>query len=145
MAKELTPKQEAFAQAVASGLTQSDAYRKAYTVKPTTKPESVNQLASTMMGLVHISSRVKELRDQLSEKALWSREDSVRTLLEVIGNPDKQTDVITAVKELNAMHGFNAPQKIDHTSSDNSMTPKAPIELDAKMVKSILERISADI
>jgi hypothetical protein len=145
MAKELTPKQEAFAQAVASGLTQSDAYRKAYTVSQKTKAESVTVKASQMMSWDNIRQRVQELRDQLSEKALWSREDSVRTLLEVIGNPDKQTDVITAVKELNAMHGFNAPQKIDHTSSDNSMTPKAPIELDSKMVKSILERISADI
>lgn len=144
MTKELTPKQEAFAQAVASGLTQSDAYRKAYTVKPTTKPESVNQLASTMMGLVHISSRVKELRDQLSEKALWTREDSVRTLLEVIGNPDKQTDIITAVKELNAMHGFNAPQKIDHLSSDKSMTPAAVV-VDKAFVKSVLEKWNDEI
>jgi len=36
-------------------------------------------------------------------------------------------------------------QDIDHTSSDNSMSSKPAIELDAKMVKSILEKISADI
>jgi len=145
MTKPLTPKQEAFAQAVASGLTQSDAYRKAYTVGVNTKPESVNQLASTLMGNVHISSRVETLKSELSKKGLWSREDSVRALLSVLDDPDKKTDIIAAVKELNSMHGFNEPQKIDHTSSDNSMSPKPAIELDAKMVKSILEKISADI
>ena len=31
----LTPKQEVFAQAVAGGKTQADAYREAYNVKPT--------------------------------------------------------------------------------------------------------------
>ena len=85
MTKELTPKQEAFAQAVASGLTQSDAYRKAYTVKPTTKAMSVNQLASTMMGLAHISSRVKELRERGADNAVLTREAHLEELKRLKG------------------------------------------------------------
>jgi len=145
MVKELTPKQEAFAQAVASGLTQSDAYRKAYTVRPDSKPESVTVKASQMMATDNIRQRVMELREQLSEKALWSREESVKTLLNVINDPDKKTDVIAAVKELNAMHGFNAPQVVDHKSTDGSMTPQAAIKIDANMVKSVLSKLNADI
>jgi len=145
MTKPLTPKQEAFAQAVASGLTQSDAYRKAYTVGVNTKPETINQTSCRLMADPNICARVDILKGELSKKGLWSREDSVRALLSVLDDPDKKTDIIAAVKELNSMHGFNEPQKVDHTSSDNSMSPKPAIELDAKMVKSILEKISADI
>lgn len=97
MNKELTPKQEAFAQAVASGLTQSDAYRKAYNVKPTTKPESVNQLASTMMGLVHISSRVKELRERGAENAVLTREAHLEELKRLKGIALELEDIKAAI------------------------------------------------
>lgn len=66
---DLTPKQEAFAQAVASGKSQSDAYRSAFNVKPTTKPESVNQNASRLMADVNITSRVEQLRAPVIEAA----------------------------------------------------------------------------
>lgn len=109
----LTPKQEKFAQCVADGMTQADAYRSAFDVRPTTKPESVIRSASELMSDPNISSRVAELRQQLSEKALWTRQDSVQALISVLSNPESQKDVIAAVKELNAMHGYNAPQKME--------------------------------
>ena len=37
----LTPKQEKFAQCVADGMTQADAYRAAYDCAPSTKAESI--------------------------------------------------------------------------------------------------------
>ncbi len=58
----MTPKQEAFAIAVSSGMTQADAYRSAYNVKPTTTPESVLTLASRLMTKVDVRSRVEELK-----------------------------------------------------------------------------------
>ena len=109
----LTPKQEKFAQCVADGMTQADAYRTAFDVRPTTKPESVIRSASELMSDPNISSRVAELRQQLSEKALWTRQNSVQALISVLSNPESQKDVIAAVKELNAMHGYNAPQKLE--------------------------------
>ena len=59
---ELTPKQESFAQAVASGMNQSDAYRAAYKVRQKTKLDSVNQSASKVMANAKVASRVAELR-----------------------------------------------------------------------------------
>lgn len=58
----LTPKQEKFAQGVAEGKTQADAYRAAYNVRPTTKPETVVQAASRIMSDSNVSARVEELR-----------------------------------------------------------------------------------
>lgn len=66
---DLTPKQEAFAQAVSSGMSQSDAYRAAYKVRESTKPESVNQAASKIMADPKVASRVEELRKPVVEAA----------------------------------------------------------------------------
>jgi phage terminase small subunit len=118
----LTAKQEHFAQCIADGMTQADAYRTSYGADKM-KDSSIHVNASKLMSDAKISQRVAELRDQLATKALWSRQKSVEALLNVMDNPDKQTDIIAAVKELNAMHGFNAPQKVDLMNSDGSLAP----------------------
>ena len=119
----LTPKQEKFAQCVADGMTQADAYRSAFNVGATTKPETVQANASRLMADSTISARVAQLKVALTEKALWTREMSVQALVGVLSNPDTQKDVIAAVKELNAMHGYNEPQRLDVTNSDGSLKP----------------------
>ena len=65
----LTPKQEAFAIAVASGMTQADAYRSAYNVKPETKPEVTQVKASQLMADGKIRVRVEELKKPIIEAA----------------------------------------------------------------------------
>lgn len=115
---KLTPKQEAFAQAIADGMTQADAYRSAFNVRPGSKPESTWDSASKLMSHPQVSLRVAELKEKLEKKALWSREMSVKALVKAYQiaeqgqNPQGMTG---AIKEINAMHGFNAPQKIDVT------------------------------
>lgn len=61
MAENLTSKQEAFAQAVASGKTQADAYRAAFNATKM-KAETVQQEASRLMADRKVSARVAELR-----------------------------------------------------------------------------------
>ena len=118
--KPLTPKQEAFAQAVADGMTQSDAFRRAYDTSNYTD-KSVNEKASQLMADVKIKSRVEGLKAKLEAKALWSREDSVNTLkrivelaLDVDGHA-KAGDGVNAVQALNKMHGYDAPTKVEHS------------------------------
>jgi phage terminase small subunit len=106
----LTPKQEAFAQAVASGMTQADAYRSAYNADKM-KPETIQNSAYKLMQDGDITARIEELREEVAQLHLWTREDSIRALKSVIAEPDKVSDITAAVKELNAMHGFNAPIK----------------------------------
>lgn len=65
----LTPKQEAFAQALVTGVSQSEAYRTAFNVGAKTKPETVNQAASRLMADSNISARVAELRKPVVELA----------------------------------------------------------------------------
>lgn len=109
----LTAKQEAFAQAVADGMTQSDAYRKAYDAAKM-KPETINNKAHVLIKEGEIKARVASLRKALESKGLWTREKSVVALAAIAdGSEAKPTEIVAAIKELNLMHGFNAPTKLD--------------------------------
>jgi phage terminase small subunit len=60
----LTPKQELFAQLVASGETYSDAYRKAYDVSPEIKIKTIWEKSSELMSNGKVSARVKEIQTE---------------------------------------------------------------------------------
>lgn len=113
----MTPKQEAYCQAIADGMTQADAYRTAFNAGKM-KPETIHKRASELMSNGEVTGRVVELKAKLAEKALWTREDSVRTLQSVLADPDaKPNDKTGAVKVLNEMHGFNAPTKTENDTT----------------------------
>ena len=113
MDNKLTAKQEAFAQGIADGLGQADAYRIAYDAEKMST-NNIYSKASVLMSDGKIAERVAELKSQLQSKQLWSREMSVKALVQAYKEGNGAVKV-SAVKELNAMHGFNAPQKIDVT------------------------------
>lgn len=73
----LTPQQEKFAQAIVSGLSQSDAYRKAYPKSLKWKTESVNSNASTLASNTEVAQRVAELRKPVVEKAQYGLEQAM--------------------------------------------------------------------
>jgi hypothetical protein len=113
MDNKLTAKQEAFAQGIADGLGQADAYRIAYDAEKMST-NNIYSKASVLMSDGKIAERVAQLKSQLQNKQLWSREMSVKALVQAYKEGNGAVKV-SAVKELNAMHGFNAPQKIDLT------------------------------
>ena len=138
----LTPKQERFCQCIADGMSQADAYRNAFDVKPTTKPETVQESASRLMKDPKVSARVQVLRDMLTEKAIWTREDSARVLSEIALGHDEQgktSDRVAAVKELNAMHGFNAPTKVAQTDSQGNDIK--PSDINAELVEKLINKL----
>jgi len=111
MDHKLTAKQEAFAQAIADGMGQADAYRIAYDAEKMST-NNIYSKASVLMSDGKVAERVAQLKAQLQSKQLWSREMSVKALVQAYKEGSGSTKV-SAVKELNAMHGYNAPQKID--------------------------------
>jgi hypothetical protein len=112
---KLTAKQEAFAQAIADGLGQADAYRMAYDSK-TASEGSIYVQSSNLMKNSKVALRVAELKSQVAEKQLWSREMSVKALVAAYREGSGAVKV-SAVKELNAMHGYNEPSKLNITGS----------------------------
>ena len=108
---KLTAKQEAFCQAMASGMTQADAYRSAYDAKGM-KPETVQNKAHVLAKSGEVAARITSLKREVADKALWTREQSIEVLAGVIAELDaKGHEKIAAVKELNTMHGFIAPTR----------------------------------
>lgn len=131
----LTAKQEAFCQAIADGHGQAAAYRVAYDAEGM-KDITIYPLASKLMKNDKVAARIAELRSQVQEKQLWSREMSIKGLVAAykVANDGKSASGMTgAIKELNSMHGFNEPAKLHITATtthEHKINLKdAPIEV----------------
>jgi len=107
---KITVKVEAFIQSYLSGKNASDAYRSAYNTA-NMKLNTINQRAYELLIDGDVAARIDFLKKELADKHLWTREDSLRTLIKVIENPEKNGDIIAAIKEINDMEGFKAPAK----------------------------------
>tara|TARA_S200002703_G_scaffold153739_1_gene155609 strand:+ start:872 stop:1408 length:537 start_codon:yes stop_codon:yes gene_type:complete len=77
----LTAKQEAFAQAVATGKTLSDAYRSAYSTE-NMKDSSVWTEASKLMDVPKVAQRVNSVQRAMEEKSLLDHARLKRLVLE---------------------------------------------------------------
>lgn len=111
---KLTAKQEAFAQGIADGLGQADAYRMAYDADGM-KDSTIYSKASVLMTDGKVAARVAELKSQVAEKQLWTREMSVKGLMSayrIALEAKASAGMTAAVKELNVMHGYNEPTKL---------------------------------
>lgn len=109
----LTSKQEHFCQCIADGMTQADAYRAAYSASKMSAG-ALHVEASKLLDNPKVSLRVQELKGKLTAKALWTREMSVQALVsayKIAKGKDNASGMTGAIKELNAMHGFNEPTK----------------------------------
>jgi hypothetical protein len=80
--KSLTGKQRHFAQCVAAGMTQSDAYREAYNVAASTKASSVHEKASHLMAESKIRARVDALISMRDKAFIRSSTDMKTKVLE---------------------------------------------------------------
>jgi transposase len=127
----LTAKQEAFCQGIADGLGQADAYRAAYDAEGM-KDNVIYARASELMKNGKVTDRIKELRSEVQEKQLWSREMSVKALVQAYREGSGSVKV-AAVKELNAMHGYNEPAKVNINGN-----------LVAKVVRQVIDGTDAD-
>jgi hypothetical protein len=112
--KKLTPGQEQFAQLVAAGKSQSEAYRQSYPKSQAWKDDAVWSQASRLMPKV--SARVEQLRAELATKTLWTMEQATTLLVDVATNLDERAgDRIKAIAELNKLHGFGVAKAADET------------------------------
>lgn len=92
----LTPKQEAFAQAVASGKTQAEAYRIAYNAE-NSKPETIHSKASVLMADGKVKARVAELRKAVAEKTQITLESHLADLMTLRELAVKEKQISAAI------------------------------------------------
>ena len=140
--KPLTAKQEAFAQAVAGGSKQSDAYRSAYNASQMSDKQ-VWEEASKLVAHPKVSQRVEELRAKLAavteKKELWNKEMSVKVLAQVALRSVKDGDRVRAIAEINKMHGWHAPTQHEVTGSIETVPAYDYSKLTDDVLKAILD------
>ncbi len=92
----LTSRQEAFANAVASGKSQADAYRIAYSTEKS-KPETIHSKASALMADGKVSARVAELRKPIAEKVGITLESHLQDLMRLRNMAAKEKQYSAAI------------------------------------------------
>lgn len=92
----LTPKREAFAQAVVSGKTQADAYRSAFNATKM-KAETIQQSASRLMADSKVTARVAELRKPVVEAVHVTLEAHLKRLSELSDKAEQEGKYAAAV------------------------------------------------
>ena len=129
---------EKFAQAVASGLSGSEAYRQ---VVGAAAGKNADVMADQLMNQHGVRERVAELKEANSRKATLSREQTIEFLCNVIGTSAAKVDAdsplvqsaefldgkpmrlripdkIAAVKELTKICGWATPNRIELAATD---------------------------
>lgn len=116
---EVTPKQEAFLDALLSGKSQRQAYIEAYPESANWKKESVDSVSSRLLNdNVKVLSRYREKQEEARAVATISR-DAIIQQLKDIGfteiDPDRISpkDKIKALELLVKILGYEQAQKID--------------------------------
>ena len=115
-----------FAQAVASGMNQSDAYREAYRVRNGTKLSSVNVNASKLMNDAKVAQRVAELRAPIVKNVQVTLENHLRDLMALRNLATKEKQMSAAINAEIARGkacGLYV-EKLQHSNPDGTLRPQ---------------------
>lgn len=134
---KLTIKQENFCLAYLETGSASEAYRRSYNAEKM-KPETVNRKAKELMDNGKIAARLNELRHPAIEAAKVTLKSHLDRL-DSLGRLAEERGQFSAAINAEISRGKAAglyTEKLDHTSSDGSMSPKAmtPKEIAAELI-----------
>lgn len=127
---KLTPAQEAYAQHVAGGATQADAYRKVYPKSTKWQQETIHNKASALMRNSEVSARVAELQAKGAELAALTLAKHLARLDELSRDAQASEDYSAAIKaeELRGKASGLYTERIDHTTNGESLNRPATAE-----------------
>ena len=121
----LSLKEELFCQAVADGLTLSDAFIRSHEPH-TTKKTTIQPKASKLAKVDKIRTRIDKLKtsvaDELTEKLSVSKEQVVSEVLSLARTAEKPSDQLKAYSLLSDLLNFKAKQEIEPRSTSISLT-----------------------
>ena len=115
--RPLTAKQEAFAAALAKGVSQAQAYRTAFPSSTRWKDQTVWSEASRLAGTPKVSTRVVELQSAAARSTIFTLADHLRNLEKISKAALKEKDFTAAARAEEARgkaSGFYI-QKLEHT------------------------------
>ena len=133
----MTPKQEKFAQLVASGQSLSDAYRAAYCVGENTAPDVVNVKASQVMSDGKVTVRVDVLRAQymtnIAQEVSYEYEDAMSELDEAIQFAKQNGASAAYVAALNLKQKISGLHVEDRKNDRNPVAGMGPDRVKAAL------------
>jgi hypothetical protein len=113
--KPLTPKQMKLARNIASGMPQVDAYRDAYDT--TTDNKNTQRVRAYHEARKdNVAAMIADLKARAEQGVVWTREMAMTALLDtykLARDQNHATGATGALKELNAMYGYNEATKIN--------------------------------
>lgn len=147
----LTEKQKAFARGVFKGLSQREAYKRAYDCAKK-KDETVDALASRLLSNVKVQKYLEELNKEAESPLVLTKQQRMEWLSKVVTTPIGEIDntselcqesciddsgmkfkmpsKIAAIAELNKMDGAYTPQKMEVDAGENFMSLLAALPYD---------------
>ena len=139
----ITPKQEMFAQHVATGKSLTDAYRQAgYAI---TNPKTANEAASRLRANSKVLARIETLRAdhmrKLSETVSYSYRDAMKELDEVIRlaietkNPSAYVAALNLKQKISGLHVVERRNELSPVSGMTYAQMKAALEALAALRK----------
>lgn len=138
----LTPKQEAFCLAYLKTGNASEAYRQSYSASRMSDKQ-VWEEASKLLKNPKVAQRVEELRAPVRAKAQLTLEGHLARLDELSRKAEEDgqfSAAITAETNRGKAAGLYT-EKVDHTSSDGTMSPVTPQSVDASLVKALVDKL----
>ena len=107
--KPLSKKQRAFVIEYAESGAIVESYRKVYGDKGTFTAMAANKVARSPF----VQQCLKAINQAVQDYLFWAKSESVLKLVEIIETAERDADKIAAIKELNKVLGFHAPEKVD--------------------------------
>jgi phage terminase small subunit len=108
----LTPKQEAFAQAFVTLGIASEAYKQAYDAEAM-NDNSVRVEACLLLKNENVAARVKMLQNDAKEALQITREMIASKMFDIMSNTKDEKTAIKAGESLSKLMGLNEPDKLD--------------------------------
>lgn len=125
---KLTQKQENFCLKYVECGKAAEAYRHAYSAE-NMKPETVHKRASELLDDGEVSGRIEQLKEEHRARHRVTVDDLLEELEEarmLAMSVENAAPAVSATMGKAKILGLDK-QVIDHTSSDGTMTPKAPM------------------
>lgn len=121
---ELTAKQEAFAQAIVSGMSQADAYRRVYNAG-SMKDSTIHVKACELMANGKVSARVKALRQPVIQELQYDLKQAMIEAADAmeVARTNKQGGAMVAAAQLRAkLNGLLVERKEIRTGPLDGMS-----------------------
>ena len=135
---KLTPKQELFVQGIISGLSQRQAYRKAYKAEKMSD-EAVDVKASRIFKEAKIRLRYRELLKQFSNMSLWSREQAFNEY-EWLKNKARSSIENEGIRQANSNAFLSALDGMNNTAWKDFELTDEKIRQEIELLKIKIER-----